>query len=160
MQPNASYLDRLIKHYGVTASPYLGGYLLPDGSFLDFSEGSGGRSQDHRNVVWVLPSNWEGPRDSRWDGLVRVCKRTGMYRWMPESWSLEGWTAPTRAQLAVVAMLARQQELGLEAHFGVSHYSIVYDTHESRAAVEHLADFYQGLPVPGWQGSRPNRRWV
>lgn len=48
-------LRKAVAEYGLTGSIYDAGYLLPDGSMLDFSEGGGmGRTQDHRNVGQVL----------------------------------------------------------------------------------------------------------
>lgn len=149
MRENASYLQRLVRHYGVTDDPGCGGYLLPDGTFLDFSEGSGSRSQDHRNITWVLPSGWEGPRDTRWDGLVRVCTRTGMYRWMPESWSIETWAGPTRQQRGVIDMLASVRELVVEAHHGRRHYARQYDPFGRRSPGQDLYEFYfHGADIP------------
>jgi hypothetical protein len=116
-ESNASYLDRLVKHYGVTENPGLGGYILPDGTFLDFSEGSGSRCQDHRNISGfsVRP---EGPYESRWDLLERICKRVGMYRWMPESWAINAWTSPTREQILTIATLASMRPITLDLERG------------------------------------------
>lgn len=68
-----SYLTQLTKYYGVTKNPLKGGFLLPNGWFLDFSEGSNERSQDHRNIVWVsrVP---EKDRESRWDVINPALK--------------------------------------------------------------------------------------
>lgn len=144
---NPTYVDRLVKHYGVTDAPSLGGYLLPDGRFLDFSEGSGTRAQDHRNITWVLPANWEGPRDTRWDGLVRVAKKVGMYRWMPETWSLEAWTPPTPEQASAITSLADDQSLTVEAHSDKRDFANTYEPFEGREAREDLRRFFQGGSV-------------
>lgn len=64
----ASYLQRAISHYGLTADPREAGYILPDGSLLDFSEGGRGqRSQDHRNVSFIV----QGPSAKREAQLLR-----------------------------------------------------------------------------------------
>jgi hypothetical protein len=140
--PNASYLYRLIKHYGVTDSPMLGGFLLPDGMFLDFSEGSRSRSQDHRNITWVSTVP-EKPRESRYDVMVRICKRVGMYRWMPESWSIEAWTPPTRGQIETIWALAAYKEILLEAYLGRRHFAEQYATFEADQAVRDFARFFK-----------------
>ena len=158
MQPNASYYDRLVKHYGTTDDPHLGAFLLPDGDFLDFSEGSGSRTQDHRNVTWVLPANWEGPRDTRYDGMVRVAKRAMMYRWMPESWSLEAWTLPTAKQLDAVEMLAEQRALTIEAYDGHRHYAATYEPYESHEAYQDLLAFFRGRDID--REFVPNKPWT
>lgn len=144
-----SYLDRLVTHYGRTYAPNLGGFLLPDGSFLDFSGGSGSRAQDHRNVNWVLPRGTERERESRYDGMVRVAKRVGMYRWMPESWSVEAWTPPTPEQRQAINELASQafdQGITIEAWRGKRHFYREYEPwDDSRQPARDLADFYRGL---------------
>lgn len=118
--PGMSYLDRLVKHYGVTDDPLLGAFLLPDGTFLDFSEGSGQRIQDHRNITFLLPKAWhQGEIQGRWyryDGMAQIAKQVGMYRWFPENWDLEAWTPPTLEQRRVIRELAQMHELGVEAH--------------------------------------------
>jgi hypothetical protein len=146
MRQNASYLERLIKLYGTTDNPGLGGFLLPDGSFLDFSEGSGMRSQDHRNIIWVLRSS-EEKGESRYDAMVRVAKRVGMYRWMPESWSLETWTAPTAAQSRAIEMLVEHKSMSIEAYDGNRHHFSTYEPWESDTAVVDLRWFYRGGKV-------------
>jgi hypothetical protein len=45
---NPSYLDRLIRDFGPTDDPNLGGFILPDGQFLDLSEGASSRITDLR----------------------------------------------------------------------------------------------------------------
>lgn len=139
-----SYLDRLVAHYGVTMAPELAGWLLPDGTFLDFSEGSGSRAQDHRNVNWVLPGGTERERESRYEGMARVATAAKMYRWMPESWSIEAWTAPTREQLFAIRQLADLRELSLEAHKGRWEFYREYERWEGEQAADDLRAFYGG----------------
>ena len=152
--PNASYLARLINHYGVTHTPALGGFILPDGSFLDFSEGSGSRSQDHRNITWVLPKGWEGPRNSRWDGMVRVAKKVGMYRWMPEHWSIDAWTPPTPQQAHTLTELARWAPLIVDAEVGRRRL------HEKFARVQalYVAEVLQAFFDGNYRSATPNPR--
>ena len=139
----SSYYDRLVKFYGVTDNPKLGGFILPDGSLLDFSEGSGGRSQDHRNINWVslVP---EKPRESRYDVMVRICERVGMYRWMPESWSLEAWTPPTRHQLGTIQQLASMKPIAIESRKGRQVFFREYESYEADEAWQDLLRFYRG----------------
>ena len=37
---------------------------------------------------------------------------------------------------------------------------VVHFARQEAFTLEAIQTVYQGLPVPGWQGSRPNRRWV
>lgn len=137
-----SYLTQLTKHYGVTKNPLKGGFLLPNGWFLDFSEGSSERSQDHRNIVWVsrVP---EKDRESRWDVLVRIATKVGMYRWMPENWALESWTPPTKAQLEIVAELAYYRPMILECNAPKRHFYREYNDNEYRKVQQDLIAFYR-----------------
>ena len=150
-EPNTPNLDRLVKYYGTTDDPMLGGFILPDGSFLDFSEGFGSRSLDHRNIAFMSVKP-EGPRESRWDLLERICKRVGMYRWMPESWALSAWTPPTREQVITITALSEMRELILDIERGrKGPASRTYDTHyheynefdNPMRAVEDLVQFYR-----------------
>lgn len=148
-EPNATYLQRLKRHYGVTDDPNLGGFLLPDGLFLDFSEGSGSRALDHRNIAGFSVRR-EQPQESRYDLLVRICKRTGMYRWMPEIWALQAWTPPTREQLITIRNLSRGRPLILEAERGTKSptsrsYKHIYREYEwwnSEQAVRDILKFF------------------
>lgn len=59
---SASVFDRAKAHYGTTDNPYNAGYMLPDGTMLDFSEGGGqGRTLDHRNIGVVFPRSDDEP---------------------------------------------------------------------------------------------------
>lgn len=79
--PNGrSVLERAIQHYGLTDHWPAAGYILPDGSMLDFSEGSGQRSQDHRNVSFLLSKEFE----HRNEAMRHFQELTGAIRFMPE----------------------------------------------------------------------------
>lgn len=106
----ATTLDRLIGHYGVTDSPYAGGFILPDGSFLDFSEGSGSRSQDHRNVEWATKKQFS----SRTDALYHIMEQTGIIRWLPEAWQAEIRARPTLEQVRTLSDLADTRAITIE----------------------------------------------
>lgn len=151
MKSKTSYLSRLKAHYGTTHDPSLGGYLLPDGSFLDFSEGSGQRIQDHRNITWVSVIE-EKPNELRYDVMARICRTVGMYRWMPESWALETWTKPTSDQISTLRDLFKIRSPTLEMHRGTHrgtdsrcvpkvNFYLEYEEWE-RDALKHLVSFY------------------
>jgi len=143
---NPTYEARLRKEYGVTDDPMLGGFLLPDGSFLDFSEGSGQRIQDHRNITWASTVS-EKPHENRYDVMSRVAKKVGMYRWMPENWSLEMWTLPTPQQARMIESLAYDAPDGIieiEAHRGKADYHHEYESWQAEDIVGDLKAFYGG----------------
>jgi hypothetical protein len=159
--PNPTYLQRLVKEYGTTDDPMLGGFLLPDGSFLDFSEGSGQRIQDHCNITWASLTK-EKPHESRYDVMARIAKKVGMYRWMPENWSIEAWTAPTPEQekrIEALAYDAPQGVMEIEAYDKRRHMFKEYKPYEGQDARVDLRWFYRGRDVnPVTKGS--GRAWA
>jgi len=51
--------DKAAREWGTTDNPYDAGYILPDGSLLDMSEGGGeGRTLDHRAVQGILQRDY------------------------------------------------------------------------------------------------------
>jgi hypothetical protein len=141
-----SYEQRLRGIWGVTDSPHLGGYLLPDGDFLDFSQGSGHRAADHRQIEGVVPSKWRKgnkPRGYRWDDVVHVSKKIGMFRWVPESWHITLWTKPTRDQLRTIKKLAGVRDLMVAIDYrGKKVENYDYTTHD---AEQIIADIKQSF---------------
>lgn len=93
-----SVLDRAIRHYGLTDHWPSAGYILPDGSLLDFSEGGGmGRVQDHRNVGFLLRQT---KRDmSGFEVMEKFIHLTGAIRFMPESIGFDIYEPPTSEQI-------------------------------------------------------------
>lgn len=91
---------KAVEEYGITENPLLAGFILRDGRFLDFSEGSGMRAQDHRNVGGLFSTEElkavEGERTlMMWEFMAR----TGAIRIIPEGCGAEAPnTFPTRAQ--------------------------------------------------------------
>lgn len=141
-----SYEQRMRDHYGVTDNPYLGGYLLPDGSFLDFSEGSGSRTMDHRNVEQFPTKTWRKNRPNRyrWDSVEHLSKKVGMYRWVPESWHITMWTKPTREQLRTIKGLARMKPIMIAAtHRGKKMENYDYTTHDVFQILDDIEKFFR-----------------
>lgn len=111
-------LDRAVRVFGLTDDPAEAGYLLPDGSFLDFSgsrEGGphGQRAYDHRQIEVLFPHVDE--QVSRWVymyrfmklGAIRIYTNVGIDRRYLFATFV---TRPTKQQLRVIAQLARQTE--------------------------------------------------
>lgn len=89
------------KYYGITTNPYKAGYILRDGSFLDYSEGQHGRTLDHRDIENIMdkPEESKGDRYSDYvepflnlTGAIRVSYQNGV-------WSVDIATSPTDAQI-------------------------------------------------------------
>lgn len=71
--------DEAVTVYGETMSPYDVGFILADGRWLDFSEGSGmGRTQDHRHIGHLL----EDARGDLEEGLDPTNRTAVMNAWM------------------------------------------------------------------------------
>ena len=88
-------------HYGVTNNFNAAGYMLPDGSLLDFSEANDGgdpnsRSLDHRDIEGVIMDNGV-EYDSRWMYIADFMNE-GAIRLLPESAGINMIQAPTEEQ--------------------------------------------------------------
>ena len=73
--PDGDLFEWAKQNHGVTEDIYLSGYILPDGTMLDFSEGSGSRGVDHRAVNWPKApqaENWETMEAFIDEGAVRM----------------------------------------------------------------------------------------
>lgn len=88
-------------HYGVTKNFNAAGYMLPDGSLLDFSEANDGgnpneRSLDHRDIEGIIMD--EGTEyESRWMYIADFLNE-GAIRLLPESAGINLSVAPTAEQ--------------------------------------------------------------
>ena len=88
-------------HYGVTNNFNAAGYMLPDGSLLDFSEANDGgnpneRSLDHRDIEGIIMD--EGTEyESRWMYIADFLNE-GAIRLLPESAGINLSVAPTAEQ--------------------------------------------------------------
>jgi hypothetical protein len=111
--PNAahSYLARAIRHYGVTDDFAKAGYLLPDGSFLDFSDGGSGQVVDHRNVAFVLRSDSPGARAAdrgdRTEAMFAFMLASGAIRVHPSALGFHALSRPTMAQIRKMIEVGR-----------------------------------------------------
>jgi hypothetical protein len=76
--------------------------------------------------------------------MERICKRVGMFRWMPENWGVEAWTAPTLEQIYVLRSLFRQKEPILNLHRrGRRDFYREYEWYERGQALVDLMNFYE-----------------
>lgn len=118
---NQELADLAKSHFGTTVKPQETGFILDDGSRLDFSgrHEAGGyvkngdkyipqtgqpdylrgeRATDHRTVTQVIPDSQYG-----WDSLSNFIDQTGAVRYMPETGvSMVHSNKPSEAQLAKI----------------------------------------------------------
>lgn len=106
-----TYLDRAIVYYGLTTDWRKAGFILPDGSLLDFSEGHPHqRIQDHRNVCFLMRdaiSEREGWVETRDDKLRRFLRVTGCMRFIPEQCWIEVRSRATQEQVRAILQIAK-----------------------------------------------------
>ena len=82
---------KAIDHFGLTRDFRVAGYMLPDGTLLDFSGGAQGqRYQDHREIQDILQS-------SGTDAMIEFMKQ-GAIRLSPESGGIDLYKEPTDNQ--------------------------------------------------------------
>ncbi len=143
--------DRLIDRYGVTMDPKKGGFILPDGRFLDFSEGTDERSMDHRAINWMYTGKDKAELE-RYDVMARVAKRAGLIRWFPENWSVELWRTPTPSQLYRIEQLTSAAPGGImevEANDKKRTLHREYEAWRAGSVKGDIRSFYRGrMPNP------------
>jgi len=84
------------KHFGTTDNPSVMGYILPDGTALDLSGGTGGqRSLDHRNISAAIKREKRPNADH--PAMVDAVL-SGAIRYIPEGNGLQFGKTPTEAQ--------------------------------------------------------------
>lgn len=83
------------KEFGTTTDMREAGYLLPDGSMLDFSDGERGtRTLDHRNIAGIITDRTYDTRTEYMDDFVNE----GAIRLIPESGTFSIAQQPTDSQ--------------------------------------------------------------
>lgn len=139
-----TYEERMRDYYGTTDDPSLGGYLLTDGEFLDFSEGGGQRTMDHRSVESFPISTWKKnrPNRSRWASVEHLSKKAGMYRWVPESWHLTMWTKPSREQLATIRQLVKMRDFMLAMEYRGKQVELDYQRGDDYQVITDIEEFF------------------
>ena len=95
--------ERAIKHYGTTEIFQFAGYLLEDGTMLNFSDGGYQRDQDHRNIGWFFK------KASGTEALLKFMRR-GNVRVMchRDSYSFEYIRPLTTAQKLAIAEACKE----------------------------------------------------
>lgn len=101
---NEGLIDKAKKNIGTTWKYQVATYMLPDGSLLDGSDGTGGFRNDHRYIGQIYP---ELGFQYRGDYMEDFMKR-GNIRLLPESESVELKSKPTPQQIANLVNYARK----------------------------------------------------
>lgn len=92
------------KYYGITKNPYKAGYILRDGTFLDYSEGQPDRTLDHRDIQNIMDDPKESEGNQYDDYVNPFMKLTGAIRVSNYSgWDIDIQTAPTNEQITAIA---------------------------------------------------------
>jgi hypothetical protein len=94
--------------FGVTRDTREAGYILDDGSLLDFSGKSDGgtpgmRNYDHREIGRAVGGGGS-------EGMIAFQSDSGAIRWMPESGGFDLERAPTRRQREMISRIARERD--------------------------------------------------
>ena len=147
-------LDKAVKVFGLTDDPYEAGFILPDGSFLDFSgkrDGGPGhdRAMDHRQVEILFPHT----TDERWPylyrfmrlGAIRIGFTTG--RGLTAFWAMFA-IKPTFEQRQAIARLVRHSDTTTLDLVNRHAESLKY-TNQDQLTVEEALDF-MGAASNGW----------
>ena len=95
--------EKAIEYYGITGDHQKAGYILKDGTLIDFSEGYYQRALDHRDVRNIMPEN--EIHDNDYDNYVEpFIKQTGAMRISNYgTWNIDINTKPTDAQITYIA---------------------------------------------------------
>ena len=95
--------ERAIEEYGITGDHRKAGYMLKDGTLLDFSEGYFERSLDHRNVSAIMPKNNQYEDDYR-NYVVPFAQETGSMRLAHYDghWNIDIIAKPTNIQISYI----------------------------------------------------------
>jgi hypothetical protein len=151
--------------YGTTEDPQEAGYILPDGSMLDFSGGEGIRGTDHRNITSAfidagiqLPDNW-----SRTDAMCDFIRR-GAIRYMPECNGFDMCQEPTQEQYSTIKQIIRQMggttDVDFDGNDGNTLLSVHYDdVTPQRLEADIYRYFNEGIKPQGdaWESRRKRR---
>lgn len=151
--------------YGTTENPQEAGYILPDGSMLDFSGGEGIRGTDHRNITSAfsdagiqLPDNW-----SRTDAMCDFIRR-GAIRYIPECNGFDMCQEPTREQYRTIKQIIRQMGGTTDVDFDDKDGNTLLSVHYNNVTPQRLeADIYryfnEGIKPQGdaWESRRKRR---
>jgi len=133
-----------LEFYGEAGTFNQAAYITPSGYLLDFSEGTGNRVQDHRNIGYVLETlpdldigeyggdKWK--HSTSW-GMYAVMDM-GFIRYLSESYSIDMRVKPTQDQFGKIRELIRQKNGKINLEMGKG----VYIEYERGTPEEHITN--------------------
>jgi hypothetical protein len=106
--PNYSPLEeKAIEQYGITGDHKKAGYMLKDGTLIDFSEGYHERALDHRDIANIMPPNEIHDNDYE-NYVLPFAKETGALRISHYGeWNVDINSKPTNTQISYIASTHR-----------------------------------------------------
>jgi hypothetical protein len=105
------------EYYKTTKNPYKAGYILRDGTFLDFSEGQPKRTLDHRDIENIMDEPEESKGNRYDDYVYPFMNLTGAIRSSNyNEWDVDIQTPPTNDQITEIA---RNHVDGRDFHYEV-----------------------------------------
>lgn len=137
MAPPAAYDDELAKKakavFGLTKNLKEAGYILPDGTLLDFTGRHYAVGYENKKVLPGKPDYLKGHRAvdhrelheldySGTDGMIEFMKKSGAVRISADSGMINFEVPPTRKQLEVVKEIAEMNEGNVYIDFGEGRY--------------------------------------
>jgi hypothetical protein len=102
-----------VLEYGTTDDPTTVGFILADGTWLDFGEGAGmGRTLDHRNIAFLLEDH-ERPPETGWGPATEA-----MNRWMDLAQAVRVMYNPRRGGESYAMLDLPEESTALRAVLG------------------------------------------
>ena len=99
--------ERAIEQYGITGDHKKAGYMLQDGTLIDFSEGYHERGLDHRDISSIMPKNNSYEDDYR-NYVLPFTQQTGALRISHYGdWNVDMNSKPTNTQISYIVSTHR-----------------------------------------------------
>jgi len=147
---------KAVNFYGQADSFGQAGFITPNGYLLDFSDGTGSRVQDHRNIGYVfelLPDidlkeyggeKWR--RSASW-GMYAVLDM-GFIRYLPEGHSVHIVRMPTQQQFEKLRQLIHQQNGKINVQLDNNNYiEYEHDTPEDYI-IDGIKSYFREGTIP------------
>lgn len=111
MRDYSKLKERALKEFGTTPYFHQAGYMLDDGSFLNFANPFDlnpryGRGEDHRNIGSIYENDFDTVTDYMLDYM-----KSGNIRVQPESGGINIISKPSEAQLRKISELVRNGKI-------------------------------------------------
>jgi hypothetical protein len=99
--------EKAIEQYGITGDHRKAGYMLKDGTLVDFSEGYHERALDHRDIMSIMPFHENHDNDYE-NYVMPFAQETGALRISHYGdWNIDIIAKPSNAQINYIASTHR-----------------------------------------------------